>query len=78
MSTLINASTDDADAGELAFSAGTAPESAEVWRSYVEPGRAASLTCEAVGPPGAGASMPSMEAVLLRMPAPGQKGKTPA
>ena len=76
---LVNGSTDDADAVELAFSAGTAPESAEVWRSYVEQAAPQAAVCEAVGTGvRVPVDVPSMEAVLLRMPAPGAEGETPA
>ena len=76
---LVNGSTDDADAVELAFSAGTAPESAEVWRSYVEQAAPQAAVCEAVETGvRVPVDVPSMEAVLLRMPAPGAEGETPA
>ena len=45
---LVNGSTDDADAVELAFSAGTAPESAEVWRSHVEQAAPQAAVCRCV------------------------------
>ena len=76
---LVNGSTDDADAVELAFSAGTAPESAEVWRSHVEQAAPQAAVCEAAGTGvRVPVDVPSMEAVLLRMPAPGAEGETPA
>ena len=67
---LVNGSTDYADAVELAFSAGTAPESAEVWRSHTEQAAPQAAVCEAAGTGiRVPVDVPSMEAVLLRMPA---------
>lgn len=76
---LVNGSTDAVDAITLSLPFGTVPGSAEAWRSDAGEAAPQAAVCEPV--PGGirvPVSVPSMEAVLLRLPAPGAEGETRA